>query len=151
MLIKAVNNKYIHQWLELAKELEPVFQAPMAGVPSFREFIQSKIENQEAFMALDRKEALSLMGIIAFSRKSNRISWFGVFGKYRGKGAGSKLLECALSHLDFTRDIEVITFRENNPDSLPALAIYKKYGFEVVDENYLWEGQKRCLMRKSPR
>jgi len=42
------------------------------------------------------------MGFIGFSRTNNRISWFAMSEKYRGKGVGSRLLKTALRQLDNT-------------------------------------------------
>lgn len=91
MLIKALNSDYIPQWLELAKEMESIFQAPMAKDKNFLDFIRSKIKKKEVFMALDRMNPDNIMGIIAFSKSKNCISWFGVFEKYRRRGIGTRL------------------------------------------------------------
>lgn len=103
MLIREVTFDDISGWLKLAAEVEPVFQGSMVDSREFYSYMEAKIKKREALMALDRNNDNALMGIIGFSRTNNRISWFAVFYKYRNKGVGSKLLECALNQLDRTK------------------------------------------------
>ncbi len=150
MLIKALSSDYIPQWLDLAREMEPIFQGIMVNDTKFQDFMKRKIEEKEVFMVLDRMNPLVVMGIIAFSKKNNHVAWFGVFEKYRKKGVGSKLLECAINQLDNTKEIEVITFRDDQPYALPAKNIYKKYGFKEIDNSMFHNNQPRCLMKRPP-
>ena len=87
MLITEVTQENIPQWLELAAEVEPLFQGSMVKNQKFHEYMNAKIEKREAFMALDREHDQALMGIIGFSRTHNRITWFSVFESRRTRQA----------------------------------------------------------------
>ncbi len=64
MLLQEVMRDNIPQWLKLAAEAEPIFQGQMVDSEKFRDYIKSKIETKEAFMALARENDNALMGII---------------------------------------------------------------------------------------
>ena len=149
MLIKALSSDYIPQWLDLAEELESIFQGSMVNDEEFHKFMKKKIEEKEVFMALDRMNNLAVMGIIAFSNQKSSISWFGVFEKYQKKRAGSKLLESAINQLDPKKEVDVITFRGDDPNGLPAIRIYQKFGFEI-NSNVIHHDLPRCLMKRPP-
>jgi len=148
MLIKEVTEGDIDLWLKLAAEVEPIFQGEMVNNQEFHDYMHSKIRQKGAFLALDRKNNNELMGIIGFSRNYNRITWFGVFEKYRNKGAGAKLLQCALNQLDRTKDITVTTYREGYKPGEPARRLYHKLGFVDFDNTVFDHlGNPRCLMK----
>jgi len=150
MLIKEVTEEDISIWLKLAAEVEPIFQGSMVNNKEFHDYMKGKISKKEAFMALDRTENNELMGIIGFSRTYNRITWLGVFEKYRSKGVGSKLLEIALRQLDKTKEITVTTYRDEYNPGKPARHVYHKFGFVDFDNTVFDDqGNPRCLMRMS--
>lgn len=148
MLIHAVTDAFVSQWLGLAREMEPIFGAAMVGEPGFRGFMGRKIAGKEAFMALDRMRGYALMGVIAFSKKKNRISWFGVFETYRRQGVGSALLACALNQLDKRQEIEVTTFRDGSRAGAGARRTFQKQGFQEVDDTVFHHDQPRCVMKR---
>lgn len=151
MFITEVSQDNISQWLVLAEEMEPIFQGSMVKNEKFHAYMDGKIKKREAFMALDRTQDHALVGIIGFSRTHNRITWFGVFEKYRNQGIGSKLLECALHQLDRTQEITVDTFREDYELGQPARHVYQKFGFVEVDNTiYDDQGNPRCVMKRFP-
>ena len=151
MLIREVTREDIPGWRVLAAEAEPVFQAPMAESGEFSSFMKTKIEKREALAAVDRDRGNQLIGIITFSRKNNRISWLAVFERYRGRGAGSKLLECALNQLDRSREITVSTFTEGYEAGKPARSLYLNFGFTDFDATLRDDqGNPRCLMKLLP-
>ena len=55
MLITEVDLNHTREWLSLAKELEPIFKAPMADNDEFQEFVNNRIKMHEALAALDRR------------------------------------------------------------------------------------------------
>ena len=97
MLVREVKPEDMNRWLELAAEVEAVFQGSMINSQEFYNYMEAKIKKKEALMATDRNNDNALLGIIGFSRTSNSITWFAVFEKYRNKGVGEKLLACALN------------------------------------------------------
>lgn len=104
----------------------------MVNDPEFHQYMDSKLSKYEAISAVDRMTN-DCMGIIGFSRIHNRITWFGVFKEYRGKGVGSKLLNCALNQLDFSKDITIETYPADYPLGEPARKTYQKFRFVDVD------------------
>ena len=136
--------------ITLAREVEPLFESPMAEDKGFHEFIKRKIAQHEALVVCDGKQSDELMGLIAFSHNNNAISWFAVFEEYRGRGIGTELLAQAISELDSKKEITVITFREDNEGGLPARRLYQKFGFKDFDANYFHDGHPRCFMKRPP-
>lgn len=140
----------IPEWLELAREVEPVFQGSMVENEEFHTFMRSKIDKSEVIIARDSDHQGLLMGLITISHKNSRISWFAVFEKYRGMGVGSKLLEYAINELDSKNEILVTTFREEYEVGKPARHVYQKFGFVDYDTSVFHHGQPRSLMRRLP-
>ena len=60
--------------VKLAREVEPLFEGPMAEDKNFHEFIGRKIAQHEALVVCDEKQSNELMGLIAFSHNNNAIS-----------------------------------------------------------------------------
>lgn len=136
------------EWLEIAQEVESIFQGSMVDNEEFHTFMRRKMEKNEVIIARDTENSNKLMGLIAISYKNNTISWFAVFKKYRGIGLGSILLEYAITELNNKNEIFVTTFREDYEDGKPARRLYQKFGFEDNDTNIVHHGQPRSLMRR---
>ena len=149
MLILPLSEDKMPQLIVLARELEPLFEGAMADNPEFLDYFRRKISQKEALAAIDRVSG-ALMGVIAFSRVHNRISWLGVFPQWQNQGVGTCLLHSALNQLDPTQGIWVTTFRDDNTQGLPARSLYQKFGFSDCDCDVLFDGHPRCLMRKQP-
>lgn len=147
MLIRMADNKDVTGWQDLAKDVAVLFGNPdMPYEQGFFDYINSKISGYEAIVAVDRMSE-ELLGVIAFSIKNNRISWFAVKSAYRGKGIGTRLLSCVLRQLDSSKDISVITFAEDTSEGLSARKIYENFAFNVVDDCVKDEhGNIRCKM-----
>lgn len=150
MKIKIGSKEIIPQWIELAREVEPIFQDSMAENEKFRNFMRSKIEKKEAIIAIDENNTNTLMGLITISRKNNRISWLAVFELYRNYGVGSALLEYALNELNKKKEISVITFDENYIEGFAARRLYEKFNFKDC-ESIVEHGQTRSLMKRFPK
>ncbi len=136
MLIRWATEKDLNKWFELATEVSPIFRHPgdMASDSEFVEYAKNKVSKYEALIAVDRMSG-DCLGVIGFSRTHNRITWFGVTSKYRGKGAGSKLLRTALNQLDNKKPITVETFPEGFEPGAPAKNLYRKFGFVETESN----------------
>ena len=148
MQVELATPEIIPAWIELAREVEPLFEGRMADEEDFHEFIRRKIAQRDAFIVRDRANYNELMGLIAVSHHNNTISWFAVFEKYRRNGVGSMLLAHAIEDLDHTREISVTTFREENKEGLPARRLYQKFGFRDFDVNAFYDGHPRCIMKR---
>jgi hypothetical protein len=70
----------------------------------------AKIKQHEAFMAMDRMSEKCL-GIVAFSKNHNRITFIGVTQDADFQKVGGKLMEVALNQLDNTKEITVNVLR----------------------------------------
>lgn len=136
MLIQWATESDLSAWYALATEVSPIFRHPgdMAADPEFIEYAKGKVSKYEALIALDYM-SVDCLGIIGFSRTHNRITWFGVTAKHRGKGTGSKLLRTALNHLDNKKPITVETFPEGFEPGVPAKNLYRKFGFVETESN----------------
>jgi len=150
MKVETATSDIIPAWEELAREVESLFEGRMAGDKEFREFMARKIAQRDAFIIKSNDKSSKLLGLIAVSHHNNYISWFAVAEKYRGKGMGERLLAYAIKDLDPTQEIGVITFQEGQKGGLPARKLYKKYGFQDFDPDYIFNGLHRCLMKRPP-
>lgn len=133
MLIRWATPEDKPSWIKLADNVSNIFGNPtMSTDKDFHEYMDSKLSKYEALIAIDRMKG-NCLGIIGFSRTYNRITWFGVFEQYRGKGIGTRLLSTALRQLDTSKEITVDTYRDNYLVGLPARAVYLKAGFIDID------------------
>ena len=78
-----------------------------------------------------------VVGVLLFSKKHNMICCLAVASDFRRHGIASALLSKAIELLDRTRDINVSTFRENDPKGIAPRGLYKSFGFaegELIEE-----------------
>ncbi len=150
MLIRWTTKEDKPAWIQLASDVADIFGNPnMPHDKDFHEYMDGKLSKFESLIAVDRMSG-NCLGIIGFSRTYNRITWFGVFEQYRGRGIGTRLLKTALRHLDNTKEITVETYREDFTDGLPARTVYHKAGFVDTDKTiYDHLGNPRCKMVNS--
>ena len=148
MLIRWATKNDLSAWYVLATEVSAIFQHPadMGTALDFMSYAQSKTSKYEALTAVDYMSGDN-MGFIGFSRTNNRISWFAVSDRYRGKGAGDRLLKTTLRQLDTNKNITVTTFCEDYPQGTAARALYKKHGF-TMEKPTTHDGLPRCEMTR---
>ncbi|HNY67028.1 MAG TPA: GNAT family N-acetyltransferase [Deltaproteobacteria bacterium] len=116
------------EWIRLAGEVEPLF-GPMVNDPSFREGLKQAISEGRAVCARKHEDARALLGGIIVSPEDNEILWFAVSQESRGRGTGKALLAEAVSLLDRTRPMQVITFAPSEQEGLPARTLFQAFGF----------------------
>lgn len=126
MNIDFIGNEDIEDWLELIKEVEPLF-GPMIGEVGFDEMIKTVIKEKRAYCT--RENRGNLCGVIAISLIKNEIEWFAVADNQQGKGYGKALLSYAMKSLDQNRPIIVQTFDADVPQGIAARKLYEKMGF----------------------
>ncbi len=151
MLIRWATKEDKTAWMQLADNVADIFRNPtMSTDKDFHNYMDGKLSKFEALIAVDRMSG-NCLGIIGFSRTYNRITWFGVFEKYRGKGIGTRLLTTALRHLDNTKTITVETYRADYPKGLAARKVYHKLGF-IDEDNTVFDhlGNPICRMEIAP-
>ncbi len=123
-------NEY-QDWLNLAKEVEPLF-GPMVDKPAFCDGLKNAILERNAFCVYeDRSNEKSRFfhGGIVISREANEIIWFAVAQQSRGRGIGNMLLSEAIKHLNHTKPITVTTFDKTIEAGIPARNLYQSFGF----------------------
>jgi GNAT superfamily N-acetyltransferase len=119
-----------HEWIRLAKEVEPLF-GPMTEDPAFHAGLRQAILDGDAFCmkALTGENRETLLGGIIISPKANEILWLAVTEKSRGQGTGKALLKEAIDHLDPGRPVTVTTFDGSVQAGVPARGLYHMCGF----------------------
>lgn len=134
------------EWLELAREVEPMF-GPMAEDDGFKAALLQVIENGEGFRL--RSADGFFQGAIAICRDLNSIEWLAVAKQGRGCGCGRKLLERALAELAHDRPIVVQTFAKSVEEGAAARNLYERFGFwEEEDGGLNPAGVATVMMRK---
>ncbi len=125
-MIRLLNLQDYDTWMELAKEVEPLF-GPMTNSMAFQEGIKHCIQNNNAFGIENDKGDLA--GIIALDKEKKEILWLAVRKKYRGNKYGDKLVKKAIEELDRNEDIYVQTFSKKMDEGKNARTIYENNGF----------------------
>lgn len=126
-MIRFVTHQDIEQWLQLAKEVEPLF-GEMVGVSAFTEGIKGCIADSSALCITHIDD--DIMGIISYNSNKNEIEWLAVKNKYRGNGYGYQLVEAAIQHLDQSKPIYVQTFSSHVGSGRSARKLYLSFGFK---------------------
>jgi GNAT superfamily N-acetyltransferase len=120
----------IPAWRELAREVEPLFGAPMADDPRFLHDLGSSIAENRAFCVRGPNGKL-LGGILrADPPPDHRISWLAVSKGARRQGTGHSLVTAALRGAPSGTVVRVVTFVEGDAAGSPARAFYRALGFE---------------------
>ena len=146
MKIDAVGKKDVVAWMNLAKEVEPLF-GPMVGQDDFHTAMKEIISSQNAFCT--RNESGQPLGIIAIAPKQNEILWLAVACAARGRGIGKELLAHAISCLDAKRPIRVQTFAAGVPAGVGARKLYLDADFvDVADSGLNPVGLPTVFMEK---
>lgn len=130
MQIRCVDYSDIPIWQSLSsefdrygKELVPdltEFYEDNDNSPSFAAYMKSKIDKHEAHMAVDPND--KCLGIVAFSRKNNRITFFGVSHSADFGLVGHTLLKHALESLN-TREPIYINEGKSRENGLRTIEI----------------------------
>ncbi len=109
MLIRLVSEEDKNRWLELSCEVSyEVVKSLTKDVNTFwqgfNDYMDRKIAQHEALIAVNRVTQQCL-GIIAFSRANNSITFLGVAKQADNLSVGEQLLLTALNQLDKMREI----------------------------------------------
>lgn len=126
----------ISAWLELAREVEPLF-GPMVREPSFLRALQKNIDRGTAFCIrqADGPPGAPLMGGLLFSPKPPRytIGWLAVAHSHRRQGIGEKLVRYVLALAEAPAEFVVTTFGKDHPGGEAARCFYEKLGFSPAE------------------
>jgi len=115
MEIKLVNNEDIPKWECLSLEHDKYVKELVSDITewyegnensiSFKKYMESKIKQKEAFMAVDYNG--NCLGIIAFSNKNNNITFFGISNNVNIEIIGNKFFSYVFSLLDKNKSINI--------------------------------------------
>ena len=146
MKIDAVGKKDVVVWMNLAKEVEPLF-GPMVGQDDFHTAMKDIISSQNAFCARD--ENGQALGIVAVDPEQNEILWLAVANAARGYGIGQELLAHAIDCLDAKRPLRVQAFAAGVPAGTGARKLYLNAGFvDIADGGLNPAGLPTVFMEK---
>ena len=125
-------------WIELAREVEPLF-GPMADEPAFQEGLRQAISDNTAFCIRSdpNENDRSIKGGIVISIDSNEIAWLAVSKQHRGMGYGRQLLQYAIGKLNRQESIFVQTFHESVSEGKTARKLYLNFGFTDLKDGGL--------------
>jgi GNAT superfamily N-acetyltransferase len=114
----------VASWLELVREVEPLF-GPM---PDFETTLLTKIEEGDAVCVRSETQVLGGM-LLGGTREHGWIRWLAVRDSARGQGVGQRLVEAALEHMGAAHTISLNTFCEENIPGRPARRLYTRLSF----------------------
>jgi GNAT superfamily N-acetyltransferase len=119
-------------WLELAKEVEPLF-GPMARDPIFQRALSRNIARGTAYCIRENDGGMGsrlVAGLLLSPRPPiYRIGWLVVTASERRSGLGRTLLHRALVGIEPPAEILVVTFGPDVPGGESARSFYRKMGF----------------------
>ena len=116
----------VASWLEIVREMEPLF-GPM---PHFETTLLRKIDQRAALCVRSGDLVIVLGGILlGGGAPYGWIRWLAVRSSARGIGIGQCLVEEAVRRLATSNTISVDTFREEKMEGRPARRLYERLGF----------------------
>jgi ribosomal protein S18 acetylase RimI-like enzyme len=153
MLIKTLTEKDIPAWLALAHEGDEIIARMIPDLAvfyaDFDGYMERKIKQQEAFMAYDVL-SYKCLGIIAFSKNNNRITFLGIARTANYPAVGKRLMEHALNQLDNTGEITASVLKLNVGIFQKERELYKSLGFMETDDKIMESGVPAGIMKKNP-
>jgi hypothetical protein len=142
----------IPTWIALAHEGDDIISALIPDIAvfyrGFDDYIKRKIKNNESFMVLDSISDKCL-GIAAYSRKNNRITFLGVFREADLEETAGKLLETLLNKLDTHREITVNLIKSDSEMIHRERRLYESFGF-AEDTEIIEDGVPAFRMKRVP-
>jgi len=154
MLIRGLTQKDIPSWLALAHEGDDAVRGLNLSLATFYDgfdaYMTRKIEQNEAFMALNEPSGKCL-GIVAFSKKHNRITFLGAFKGANFQKVGGKLMEYALNQLDNTKEITTSVISSTASMIKQERALYESIGFTASNDKIIEAGVPAVQMKLTPK
>lgn len=151
MNIRAVTMNDWQIWINLAHEGDKIVKDLISDISIFYEgfdkYMKSKILQNEAYMATDEISG-ECIGIVAFSRKNNRITFFAVSKIFDLEKVGSKLIEFTLNKLDCTKEISVNVLKHEK--LLKEKELFHRFKFIEYDDSIFEAGVPACMMKRYP-
>ncbi len=138
----SLSKEYDKYVLELVPDLTEWYEGGATSL-AFDDYMKAKIVQREAFLIEDERENLfshdkKRVGIIAISKKNNRITFFGISHHSDFNKEGVLLVNHALSLLDVNSDISTNILKSK------AERIQEEYNFFVVSGfSYSYDDQEK--------
>jgi ribosomal protein S18 acetylase RimI-like enzyme len=153
MLIRAVTMDDRQTWLALTHESDEIIEKQIPDIATFYEgfddYMRAKIGQNESLMAEERMPKRCL-GIVAFSKKNNRITYLGISENSDFQKIGQKLMEAALNQLDNSREISVNVLKSDAEPIKQERLLYESLGFIEYDNTIFEAGVPARLMKRPP-
>lgn len=133
MIIREVTREDIPSWVILAHDKDAIVNElvddPLQFWEGFTGWAERKVERHEAFIAADRITN-KCIGIIAFSKKHNRVTFIGVDRDADFNVIGGKLLGIVLNQMDWEKEIIANMLNSDDVIIKRERELYAKYGFK---------------------
>lgn len=124
-------------WLELAREVEPLF-GPMVNDPGFHRALENNIARGTAYCIRVENGAADspLVGGLLFSPKppTYKIGWLAVSQNYRGQQIGTKLVAHVIQLVQPPAQLVVTTFGADIAGGQAARRLYTRMGFIPAEQ-----------------
>jgi hypothetical protein len=154
MLIRALTSTDIPAWLTLAHEADECVARLTPDIAvfytGFNDYMSRKISRGEALMAFDVISARCL-GIIAFSRNHNRITFLGITEGANFPAVGKKLLESVMKQLDTAKEITTGVLKSKAGIFQKERALYKSFGFMETENTLMEHGVPASQLKLLPK
>jgi GNAT superfamily N-acetyltransferase len=112
-------------WLEIARQVEPLFGA----MAMFDVTLRAKITQGKALCVRDAGGRVIGGLLLGGEQPDLWIRWLAVRRAARGRGIGSALVSEAMRRLDAKGSLSLITFGADNLEGAPARRLYARLGF----------------------
>jgi hypothetical protein len=143
MQIRSVTESDIPRWSALSAEYDSYVKESVSDLsewyggnetsPAFDFYMRSKIRQHEAFMAVDSDD--KLLGIIAFSRKNNRITFFAVCHSADFAAVGNALFHRTIELLDMSKPVFINEIISSADWMRMHRELYRDYGFAFYSDS----------------
>jgi GNAT superfamily N-acetyltransferase len=124
-------------WLELAREVEPLF-GPMVNEPGFHRALENNIARGTAFCvrAADGPAGSAIIGGLLCSIKPPiyKIGWLAVSQGQRNQGIGEALVAYAIQLVQPPAELMVTTFGPDIAAGQAARRLYTRMGFNPAEQ-----------------
>jgi GNAT superfamily N-acetyltransferase len=115
----------IPSWLELARQVEPLFGA----MPMFELTLRSKICQDEALCVRGTSGAVNGGLLLGGAEPEIWIRWLAVQKAARGQGIGTALVASVIARFAAPGTISLATFGADVVEGRPARRLYERMGF----------------------
>jgi ribosomal protein S18 acetylase RimI-like enzyme len=128
MIVRDATREDVASWLEIVREVEPLF-GPM---PGFESVLLRNIGRGTALCARDANGQV-LGGVLLRAPPDARITWLAVRASARRRGVGRALVAEALRRCQPPCEVLVDTFGPDNAEGRAARGLYESFGFTPAE------------------